>query len=216
MPDSLLGSFDRFESFVFISVAVALLAGAYGERWRARSARQAWRARNGAGHAGRGDRGRFRLSRPASPATRNATDQLQHVMHARFEKRPLLSRAEARTFFAVETALERTRTRWRVMAQVNLGEILASDDEQAFMAINSKRVDMLIIGANGLPVAAIEYQGEGHHQGTSAARDAVKKEALRRAGVGFFEVTPHDNAEDIDRLVMRIVDVEKLKSAPPR
>ncbi|MEP7348782.1 MAG: hypothetical protein ABI668_02385 [Sphingorhabdus sp.] len=31
-------------------------------------------------------------------------------------------------------------------------------------------------------VHAIEYQGSGHHQGTAAARDAVKKEALRGSG----------------------------------
>ena len=36
----------------------------------------------------------------------------------------------------------------------------------------------------------IEYQGSGHHLsgGAAAARDAVKKEALRKAGIGYHEV----------------------------
>src|SRR3546814_7251205 len=57
-------------------------------------------------------------------------------------------------------------TGWRVMAQVNLGEILESDDKHAFMAINSKRVDVLVIGTNGAPIAAIEYQGGGDRKST--------------------------------------------------
>ena len=77
---------------------------------------------------------------------------------------------------------------WQVMAQVSLGEILSSKDEDAYLCINSKRVDLLIVDEESRPLHAIEYQGSGHHQGTAAARDAVKKEALRRAGIGYVEV----------------------------
>lgn len=49
----------------------------------------------------------------------------------------------------------------------------------------------------------IEYQGEGHHQSAAAARDAVKKEALRRAGVGYIEVTPQHTAADLAREIAR-------------
>jgi hypothetical protein len=37
----------------------------------------------------------------------------------------------------------------------------------------------------------------GHYQGTAAARDAVKKEALRKAGIRYLEVSVDDNAEQI-------------------
>ena len=55
---------------------------------------------------------------------------------------------------------------------------------------------------------AIEYQGGGHHQGTAAARDAVKKEALRRAGIGYVEVvggemSPAELRQVVEKLVQR-------------
>lgn len=142
-------------------------------------------------------------------ASADAADQLRIVMQADFSKRRILNKTEARVFFAVEQALEQMNTGWRLMAQVNLGEILSSKDSGAFATINSKRVDMLVIARSGLPIAAIEYQGDGHYQGTSAARDAVKKEALRKAGVSYFEVTPDDKPEDVRRIIARMVETEK-------
>jgi hypothetical protein len=147
--------------------------------------------------------------RPSHAPATDAADQLRIVMHADFSKRPILTKTEARVFFAVERALEQAKAGWRLMAQVNLGEILSSDDARAFATINSKRVDMLVIASNGMPIAAIEYQGGGHHQGTSAARDAVKKEALRKAGVRYFEVTPEDSRDDVHRVIARMVQMEK-------
>lgn len=95
------------------------------------------------------------------------------------------------------------RRGYRVFAQSNLGEILASRDEQAFRSINSKRVDILIVDQGSWPVLAVEYQGGGHYQGTAAIRDAVKKEALNKAGVGYAEVFPSDTAEKIERLIQK-------------
>ncbi len=57
------------------------------------------------------------------------------------------------------------------------------------------------------PRHAIEYQGGAHHQGTAAARDAVKKEALRRAGIGYHEVVAgHTTPSELRRLVEKLVD----------
>lgn len=142
------------------------------------------------------------------PTPRNpATDQLATVMKAEFYAKRLMSRQEARVFYALERGLAKHPLGWRVMAQVSLGEVLGSTDTNAFQAVNSKRVDMLIIARDGLPIAAVEYQGSGHYQGTAAARDAVKREALRRAGIEFLEIrsrhAPEELAFEIDRLVRR-------------
>ena len=48
---------------------------------------------------------------------------------------------------------------------------------------------------------AVEYQGGAHYQGTAAIRDAVKKEALNKAGIGYAEVYASDNAEEIRLLI---------------
>jgi very-short-patch-repair endonuclease len=91
-----------------------------------------------------------------------------------------------------------------VLSQTSLGEIIGSEDQKAFNSINSKRVDILVMNAYGEPIAAIEYQGGAHHQGTAAARDAIKREALRRAGVQFIEVLSDHTPDEIAQLVRRI------------
>ena len=93
------------------------------------------------------------------------------------------------------------------MAQVSLGEILRSRDADAYGCINAKRVDLLLVDEDCQPRHALEYQGRAHHQGTAAARDAVKKEALRRAGIGYHEVVAgHTTPSELRRLVQRLVD----------
>jgi hypothetical protein len=93
------------------------------------------------------------------------------------------------------------------MAQVSLGEILRTEDKAAYACINSKRVDLLIVDDECRPLHAIEYQGGAHYKGAhaTAARDAVKKEALRRAGIGYVEVVAGDTPAELRRAVERLV-----------
>lgn len=98
---------------------------------------------------------------------------------------------------------------WQVMAQVSLGEILSCRDRDAYGCINAKRVDLLLVDADCQPRHAVEYQGGAHHQGAAAARDAVKREALRRAGIGYHEVVAgHTTPGDLRRLVEKLVPAE--------
>ncbi|WP_299811887.1 DUF2726 domain-containing protein [uncultured Roseibium sp.] len=119
---------------------------------------------------------------------RDAAEQLRIVMEAKFQAQPLLNKSEARVFRELDRVVVSRNPDWQVMAQVSLGEILKSESQDAYSCINSKRVDLLLVDENCLPRHVIEYQGTGHHQGTAAARDAVKKEALRRAGIRYHEV----------------------------
>ncbi|MEO6248752.1 MAG: DUF2726 domain-containing protein [Sphingomicrobium sp.] len=137
--------------------------------------------------------------------TPDAADQLRIVMGASFTPQPVLNRAEARLLMALDKIVTECAPGWRVMAQVSLGEVLRSPSSEAFKCINSKRVDLLLVDDQCQPRHAIEYQGGGHHQGTAAARDAVKKEALRRAGIGYVEVVPGDTPAELRRVVERLV-----------
>src|ERR1700730_8484573 len=107
-----------------------------------------------------------------------------------FEKRRLLNSGEYRAFKIIDDYVAASRRGYRVFAQTSLGEILASPDELAFRSINSKRVDILIVDQGGWPVITVEFQGGAHYQGAAAIRDAVKKEALSKAGVAYVEVFP--------------------------
>jgi hypothetical protein len=139
-----------------------------------------------------------------SPGLGDAADQLRHVMGASFYKKKVMSKSEYKVFKLIESELQMLRNGCRVLSQTSLGEIIGSDNEKAFASINSKRVDILIIGPYGEPVAAVEYQGGGHHQGTAAARDAIKKEALRKAGVHLVEILETHSADDIVQSVRRL------------
>ncbi len=171
---------------VFLAVFFGAAIGIAGERFRHRWERLERRAKFG-------------------PPSRDASAQLRLVTGSGFRARKLMSKPEARVFYVAERALRSTGSRCRVMAQVNLGEILSCTDKRAFSAVNSKRVDMLIISSSGDPLLAIEYQGEGHYQSDAPARDAVKKEALRQAGIGYLEVSSGDGDEEIMRQITRLL-----------
>jgi Protein of unknown function (DUF2726) len=142
----------------------------------------------------------------------DSANQLRIVSDASFSARRVLSPTEARVFQAAEKSLAELQSSWRLLAQVSLGEILSSSDKNAFSSINSKRVDMLIISEDSMPIAAIEFQGTGHYLGDATARDAVKKEALRRAGIGYIEIVAGDGPADVHNQIRRFVKVSKLKA----
>ncbi|RJF85319.1 DUF2726 domain-containing protein [Sphingomonas cavernae] len=61
--------------------------------------------------------------------------------------------------------------------------------DAAFSAVNSKRVDFLLIDDQGWPRLAIEYHGSGHNLDPKAeGRMAVKRLALEKANIPLVEV----------------------------
>ncbi|MEI6161139.1 MAG: DUF2726 domain-containing protein [Roseococcus sp.] len=194
---------------------IGIATGVIVERVRSKLRRVAWRKRNRP-RWGRepGPSGGFSSDWGPQSETgfyslqRDAADQLRIVMDADFTIQPLLNKSEARVLKELEHFVDECNPDWQVMVQVSLGEILLSKNVAAYRCINSKRVDLLLVDDSCMPRHAIEYQGAGHYQGAAAARDAVKKEALRRAGVGYHEViagqtTPSELRRLVDRLVAR-------------
>jgi len=152
------------------------------------------------------------------PAWFDTAAQLRLVSDARFETKRLLSDSEARVLEALEMILGDLGKDWRVMAQVNLAEIVASSDLAAISAIDDQRVDLLIVSADQMPIAAVEYQALGQIREDDTVRDAVKREALRRAGIAYIEVrandTPGSLRADIGRLVL--LHAQPPLAQPPR
>jgi len=141
------------------------------------------------------------LPKPISPPTSSRSSAPP------ISPRALLNRAEANVFAALDKAVMARNQAWQVMAQVSLGEFLASPDTDAFFAINSKRVDFALMDERCCVRHALEYQGNGHHLRPSvAARGAVKKEALRKAGIGYHEVVAgHTRPGELRALVEKLV-----------
>jgi len=163
-----------------------------------------WRGRNSA----KGSRPKLVPSKGReAPATDVAAEQLKAVMTAQFKARALLNKPERRLLACIDRALAEYAPGWRAMGQVSLGEVLWSQDKDAFWAINAKRVDLLIVDDDCRPLHAIEFQGTGHHgSDETAARDAVKKEALRRAGIGYVEVVSGDTPAQVREMVRKLVE----------
>ena len=135
-----------------------------------------------------------------------AAEQLKVVMGASFFRCSLLNNAEAKVFEALDQAVIARNPAWQVMVQVSLGEFLGSKDKETFLAVNSKRVNFALMVDQCHVVHAMEYQGKGHHQGSAAARDAVKKEALRKAGIGYHEIVAgHTTPSELRALVEKLV-----------
>lgn len=139
--------------------------------------------------------------------------QMRAIAAASFETQPLLNKSEARLLPVIESALAEIGRGHRVMAQTSLGELLRPCHQQdsvvldcAYAAINAKRLDFSVIDRSGRLVIAIEYQGGGHYSSTAFIRDAVKREACRKAGVAFIEVLegtmPSDLKEQVKTLLV--------------
>lgn len=209
MPHEILALMDKpLQLFLvlavgaFLGVAVERLV----ERQRRAERRAYWQRRNSRWKGGKIVPPRKGGLSEAAMTDCRATDQLATVMAADFSARALLNRPEANLFKALDAAVIARNPGWQVMAQVSLGEFLSSPDKEACWAINSKRVDFALMDCDARVVHAIEYQGSGHHQGDAAARDAVKKEALRKAGIGYHEVVAgHTTAGELRRLVEKLV-----------
>jgi hypothetical protein len=194
------------------TLLVGVFVGMTIERFLSDIRRQTWRKRN---------RWRWKRKRNcnsesepwqakpdfAVPNQPDTADQLRIVMAANFTVQSLLNKSEARVFRELHRIVISCNAGWQVMAQVSLGEILRSKDANAYGCINSKRVDLLLMDEDCQPRHAIAYQGAAHHQAAAAARDAVKKEALRRAGIGYHEVVAgHTTPSELRRLVEKLVD----------
>lgn len=212
MPPEIVALIDR-PALLFAVLAIGAGLGIAVERLveaGKRSERRAyWQGRN-ANRPG-GKPSGFKREMKAVPlkgsperSALDAAEQLRLVMEANFKPRQLLNRPERRVLAHLDKCLSEHAPGWRAMGQVSLGEILASEDRDAYLAINSKRVDLLIVDAECRPLHAVEFQGEGHHQGTAAARDAVKKEALRRAGIGYVELASGDTPSELRAIVCKL------------
>ena len=140
--------------------------------------------------------------------------QMEFVSRVDFEPRRLLNKPEYGILQILERVTKEINGGYRVMAQTSLGEIIApasaSGSEEArdlaFRSINSKRLDFLVIDRTGMPALAVEYQGHGHYQNKAFMRDAVKREAVRKARIQFLEIPAEYDVkvvEDQIRSVLR-------------
>jgi hypothetical protein len=157
------------------------------------------------------------VARRTPPAVQNDVsdprNQLDFVSRVEFERQPLLNKSEFQVLLVLEEVVRGLDAGHRVMAQTVLGEFLrpkrggqAGNSDLAYRSINCKRADFVVVDSRGYAVLVVEYQGSGHYQGTAMLRDAVKREALRTAGVTLIEVMPNFRRTDIAAQVRDVLE----------
>ena len=139
-----------------------------------------------------------------TPALRTSDRQLDLVAKNEFKKRKLMNKEEYVLYKSLEKSLKASRADLLLFPQVSLGEIISSENKSAYFCINSKRADFVSISRFGDPLAVVEYQGGAHYQGNAIVRDAVKKEACRKAGIAYMEITPGYSHDDLAVLINRL------------
>lgn len=183
------------EADYFVIAAVSMATFAVAWAWRPRRSR--YRRRH------------WKPSRPLAQTWKphdisDPKAQMEVVAQVEFEPQRLLNQGEYQLLLLIESVVRELNCGLRVMAQTSMGEILrprkgsaaSYNCDLAYRSINSKRLDFLVINADRIPVLAIEYQGEGHYRPRSFMRDAVKREALRKAKIELLEVrSDYDTAE---------------------
>lgn len=207
MPPEVLALLDK-PAYLLVLLAIGAVIGIGVERLvegQKRAERRAfWQGRSS---IAKGGKHAAPVTQAKSEPVDFAAEQLRHVMRAQFTARPLLNQGEQRLLSVLDKALADGSPGWRAMGQVSLGEILASPDKNAYLAVNSKRVDLLIVDAQCTPLHAVEFQGTGHHMAkNTAARDAIKREALRRAGIGYGEVVSGDTPAEVREMIRKLVE----------
>ena len=148
--------------------------------------------------------GRIDIALDASPGDPSATIDAVSNPAVTIFRQPILNRGERHVLAACDAlAAAHASARLRVFAQVSLGEILivssadAITRERAFRAFNARRSDIVIVDADGLAIACVEYQGDGHYQDEAATGDAIKRKVCDRAGIAFVAIPAAATTDEI-------------------
>ena len=96
------------------------------------------------------------------------------------------------------------------MAQVSLGEVLSSPDARAFSAINSKRVDLLIVSRRAIRLPPSSTRDTVTTRGRRQREMPSRKRHCERQGSGTIEVAPESGTEAMVREISRIAQLNNL------
>jgi len=130
-------------------------------------------------------------------STKHYTQELKAVRKEKYKKGKMLNHSEMKLLLALEEALRGKD--YRIVLQTSLGAFLNHKEKKAFLAVNCKRADFVIMNRFAYPEAVIEYNGEGHYQNNSSLRDDIKSLSCQSADLPFIQISFHDknNFEEV-------------------
>lgn len=149
---------------------------------------------------------RATIDTPIFPKGFTHSSNLAIVAKSSYHKVPLMNKSEHRLFYLLLNYLKSHNldSHFLLFSQVAMGEFIKAEQDEAYAKINHKRVDFLITDKQSNPIAVIEYQGHAHYQHNAAERDAIKREACRKANIAFIEITPNYNQVELN-IILKIL-----------
>ena len=148
-------------------------------------------------------------TRPYETPAERYRRQLAEVTRAgvKWKKKKIMNQREFDLFSAAVAVIEQRRSGY-VFPQVSLGETIGCDDDDAYHSINTRRCDLLLTDDDRVPLAVLEYQGSGHNlDGYAKQRDAVKREALKRADLRYVAVRANASNDEMNQIVRQVFNL---------
>ena len=153
---------------------------------------------------------------PAPNAKPAKITALERVQTAPMALKPLFNPSELKTFAAVRCEVHALDPQYRVFGQVALPEIIAAgsryDRGGAYIAIEGRRIDILVTDRLCAPVLAIEHDGPHHATPKGQARDRIKDEALTRVGLPLLRLA-HDTTPGVRDAAIRQAMTNAIQTA---
>lgn len=134
--------------------------------------------------------------RPTSPTPNNPSDNIAITRRSKYSRQKLLNNPERDLYWKLVTICKNNKV--IISAQVNLGEILQS--EEGYKTIQCKRCDFCITDRSFNPLVVIEYNGSGHFNDTSKERDEIKKTAIESSGIALFIITENNKVGTLNEI----------------
>lgn len=127
-----------------------------------------------------------------------------------YRKKRVLNATERRVFAALVSVCQENG--WRVLPQVSMGQIVASDDEKEWMAVRGLVPDFCVTDKDFVPLAIVEVNGEGH----DPKNDRRKKILCKKIGMAYVEVPPTVLAQDPKQVRNHLSQTLASRIANPR
>ena len=160
------------------------------------------------------DDGRGKFPGPMHLALATRRHKWSFIAKADFEPRRLLNKSEYRILQILEKITREVGGRPSRHGPNQLGLKLLPQDRirigrkratLRFARSTASALDFLIIDHSGLPALAVEHQGHGHYQNRAFMRDAVKREAVRKAKVKFLEIPAEYDARVLEEQIRSVL-----------
>lgn len=133
----------------------------------------------------------------------------------RFDKP--VNREASTALYVLQDWIDTEKNGWRLAFEVSMGAFIKTAprkdkwiSDRTFSSYSSKRVDFLLIDAQGVPKLVVEYNGTGHDlSGDAADRMKVKRRVLERVGLPLLEIPAKTPKAEIKRMIAAVFETQQ-------